>query len=381
MIQDDQGPTVFDLARLRGTALALALVALGLGVLTAAMRWATDCRPGWFPAMPSKMDVGALERIGGRVALAARDGRRDPRVGDRLGVILGSSTMQTALEPGLLTVEDRDGPARWLNLCGPDAGLVDLERIARLLERGGVRPSVALVGINLGMLADPGDLMAEAMLADPAPPVWSQLSPARPSASGPARVFRSLGRLAGDAGEWLRPNLAKLHYLKDLAVFEWRLAAAPRVGIDAAFAPAPDYWTPPAAWADPATDEFRAWQVREYARKGWFNADAYGPDGPNVRALADLFTRLRRLGARVVLILLPEPTPLRERVPAEAGRRLSALIAGLAPADAPEVLDLREAVGDGELMDLVHLGPLGREAVTRRLARSLAGPAAVARRP
>ncbi len=318
-----------------------------------------------------------FERIGGRVALAARDIRSDPRLGGRLGVILGSSTMQTALEPGLLIVED--GPARWLNLCGPDASLVDFERVARLLERGGVRPSVAVVGINVGMLADPGDLMAEAMLADPAPPVWSQLSRARRPATGPARFLGSLGRLAGDAGDWLRPNLTKFNYLKDLAAIEWRLAAAPTMGIDAAFAPASDYWTPPAAWADPATDEFRAWQIREYARKGWFSADAYGPDGPNVRALTGLLTRLRRLDSRVVLILLPEPAGLRERVPAEAGRRLSAVIAGLP--DAPEVLDLREAVGDGHLMDLVHLGPLGREAVTRRVARLLAGPAAIARRP
>ncbi len=369
---------MFDLARLRGTALALASVALGLGISAAALRWATDFRPGWFPSMPSKMDVGALERIGGRVALAARDIGRDPQIGDRLGVILGSSTMQTALQPELLSVE---GEVRWLNLCGPDAGLVDLERVARVLERGGLRPSVAVVGINLGMLAAPGDLMAEAMLADLAPPAWSQLSRPRRPASGPARFFRSLGRLAGDAGDWLRPSFTKIHYLKDLAVFEWRLAAAPGVGIDAAFAPASDYWTPPPAWADPATDEFRAWQVREYTRKGWFAADAYGPDGPNVRALAGLLARLRRLDSRVVLVLLPEPAGLRERMPAEACRRLTALVAGLPPADAPEVLDLREALGDGDLMDLVHPGPLGREAVTRRVARSLAGPAAVARRP
>jgi hypothetical protein len=372
---------MFDLARLRGTALALASVALGLGLLAAALRWATDRRPGWFPSMPSKMDVGALERVGGRVALAARDIRRDPRLGGRLGVILGSSTMQAALRPDLLTVEGEDGPVRWLNLCGPDAGLVDLERVARLLDGGGVRPSVAVVGINLGMLADPGDLMAEAMLADPAPPAWSQLVKARPPASGPARFLRSIGRLTGDVGDWLRPNLTKLHHLKDLTAFEWRLAAAPAMGIGAAFAPASDYWTPPAAWADRATDEFRAWQVREYTRKGWFAADAYGPDGPNVRALADLLARLRRQGARVVLVLLPEPSMLRERVPAGAGRRLAAVIAGLPPADVPEVLDLREALRDGELMDLVHPGPLGREAVTRRVARLLDGPAAIARRP
>ncbi len=368
---------MFDLARLRGTALALGSLALALGMFAVALRWATDCRPGWFPSVPSKMDVGALERIGGRAARAALDVRRDSRLGGRLGVILGSSTMQAALEPGLLAVEG--GPARWLNLCGPDAGLVDLERVARVLEGAGVRPSVAVVGINLGMLADPGDLMTEAMLNDPAPPAWSQLVKARPSASGPARFLRSIGRLAGDVGDWLRPNATKLHYLKDLAVFECRLAAAPSVGIDAAFAPASDYWTPPAAWADPATDEFRAWQVREYTRKGWFSADAYGPGGPSVRALTGLIGRLRRQDARVVLVLLPEAAGLRARMPAEAGRRLSALIAGLP--DAPEVLDLREALGDGELMDLVHPGPLGREAVTRRVARRLAGPAEVARRP
>ena len=103
------------------------------------------------------------------------------------------------------------------------------------------------------MLADPGDLLAEAMLADPAPPAWAQLSPSRPAPSAPARLLRSLRRLAGDAGDWLRPNRTKLHYLKDLAAFEWRVAAAPRVGIDAAFAPASDDWTPPPAWVDPAT--------------------------------------------------------------------------------------------------------------------------------
>jgi hypothetical protein len=369
---------MFDLARLRGSALALAWVVLGLGALFATLRWAADHRPGWFPSVPSKMDVGALEKAGRRVARAVRDERHDLGLGDRLGVILGSSTMQSALDPAPLAERFRDGPARWLNLCEPDASPLDLLRIARLLEQGEVRPSVVVVGINLPALAAPGDLLADAMLADPAPNAYRPSSPApRP----PGLVRRIVG-LARDSGDWLRPNFTKVNYLKDRAVFEWRLAAVLGAGaeIDGVFTPASEDWTPPAAWSAPATDEFRDWQAREYTRKGWFAADTYGPDGPNVRALADLLASLRRRGARVVLVLLPEPTCLRERVPAEANHRLSALIAGLAPADAPELLDLREAVDDAQFVDLAHLGPLGRDEVTRRLARSLAAPPAVAAR-
>jgi hypothetical protein len=106
-----------------------------------------------------------------------------------------------------------------------------------------------------------------------------------------------------------------------------------------------------------------------------------GPDGPNVRALEGLVVGLRRRGARVVLVLLPESSRLRERVPPEAMRRLSALLGSLAGGDVPELLDLREALDDAVLGDLVHLGVLGREEATRRLARHLAGPFATARRP
>ena len=90
---------MFDLARLRGTALALASVALGLGISAARCGGRPTSGRGWFPSMPSKMDVGLLERIGGRWALAARDigrlrGRRP------VSVILGSPTMQTGAQPG-----------------------------------------------------------------------------------------------------------------------------------------------------------------------------------------------------------------------------------------------------------------------------------------
>ncbi len=362
---------MLDLGRLRGTALALAVVALGLGALLASLRWATDSRPGWFPPIGSKMDIGALHKAGGRVARAARDRRRDPRLGDRLGVVLGSSSMQSALDPTLLAAGIADDPARWLNLCGPDESPLDLARIARLLDRGGLRPSVVVVGINLPAMARPGDLLADAMLADPAP------DPRRPTAPGPSRPP---GQPARRVGDWLRPNYTRFNHIKDRALFEVRVAAllAAGAGIDGVFEPAAEYWTPPPAWLSPATEEFRDWQAREFARKGWFEADAFGQEGPNVRALRDLLVGLRRRGARVVLVLLPELSRLRERVPPEAIRRLSATVDALPEGDAPEVLDLRAALDDAGLVDLVHLGPLGREEVTRRLARHLAGPPAIA---
>ena len=220
------------------------------------------------------------------------------------------------------------------------------------------------------------------MRTDPAPDAFRGPGPAPSPAPGSSGLVRSLGRLARESGDWLRPHFTRFNYLKDLAVFEGRAAAllGAGAGIDGVFAPAAEDWTPPAAWAVPATEEFRDWQAREYARKGWFAADAFGPDGPNVRALEDLLVGLRRRGARVVLVLLPEHARLREEVPPEAIRRLAPLLDGLLPGDAPEVLDLREAVRDAWLVDLVHLGPLGREAVTRRLARSLAEPPAMASR-
>jgi hypothetical protein len=373
---------MFDLGRLRGMGLALASVALGLGAFWGTLRWATDCRPEWFPAVPSKMDVTALERAGSRIARAARDGRLGTRGDDRLGVILGSSSMLSALDPALLADGYKEGPARWLNLCGPDENPLDLERIARLLDRAGVRPSV-VVGINLPALARAGDLLADAVPDDPAPiaTLWSE--PPRPPSSGAARLLRSLVHLVRDAGGRLRPNFLKFSHIKNLALFEGRVAIllAAGVGIDGAFAPAPDDWTPPATWISPTTEEFCAWQMREYTRKGWFSADAFGPDGPNVRALEGLVVGLRRRGARVVLVLLPESSRLRGRVPPEAMRWLAALLGSLAEGDAPELLDLRAALDDAVLVDLVHLGVLGREEATRRLARHLAGPPATAGRP
>lgn len=371
---------MFDLARLRGTMLAVASVALGLVILGAMLRWATDRRPGSFPSMGSKMDVGLLRRAGGRIALAARDRRRDPRSGDNLGVVLGASTMYAAIDPTLLADGDREGPARWLDLCCADATIGDLDRIARLLDRGGLRPSVAVVGINLGMLARSGDLLADDMLVDRPPDAFRE--PAAVPARKPAGLIGSLGRLARRSGDWLRPNLMKFQQIKNIAMFEWRVATLLGAGaeIDGALEPAPEYWKPPSPWMSAATADFVEWQVREYTRKGWFSADAFGTDSPNARALERLVVGLRRRGARVVLVLLPESTRLRERVPPEAIRRLTALVGALPEGDAPEVVDLRGTITDAWLVDLVHLGPLGREEVTRRLARHLAGPPAIAAR-
>jgi hypothetical protein len=73
-----------------------------------------------------------------------------------------------------------------------------------------------------------------------------------------------------------------------------------------------------------------------------------------------------------VILLLPERSDLRSRVPAEAMNCLNATLArGFGDDGPPPSIDLRDAITDDQFHDTLHLNQRGRMETSRRLAEQL----------
>ena len=225
----------------------------------------------------------------------------------------------------------------------------------------GSGPSVAVVGINLGMLADPGDLMAAAMLADPGAARVVPAFQAPPPGVGAGLGFFS-GRWPARRGRGpAAPSFTKIHYPAispsssggspcQAGCGDRRGRRRPRT-IGRRRRPGPPTRRPTSSGTGrPASTHGRAGSrptpmVRTARMSGPWPARR---EAPTAR-----FSRRPRPASRSRPCSASGCPPR----PAAGSR---ALVAGLAPgrrARGPR--PPRGRSDDGDLMDLVHPGPLG----------------------
>ena len=110
----------------------------------------------------------------------------------------------------------------------------------------------------------------------------------------------------------------------------------------------------------------------EVKDKGWYNPASYSTEGSPSRDLAATIQEARSRGIEVVILLLPERSDLRSRVPADAMNCLNETLArGFGGDHFPPIIDLRGAIADGQFHDTLHLNQRGRAETSRRLAEHL----------
>jgi hypothetical protein len=105
--------------------------------------------------------------------------------------------------------------------------------------------------------------------------------------------------------------------------------------------------------------------------KGWFEPANYSATGTNARDLVATIREARSHDMEVIVLLLPEPSLFRARVPREATLCLQEALRDGFGGKAPLVIDFRDLLPDRMFHDHVHLLSEGRSATTVRLIEAL----------
>ncbi len=337
---------VYDSDRLRpviqlsGALLLCLLTAnLGLALLSAAF-------PGWLPHQFFGLDFVADNRQRA-VAVAAqyRDGivSRD----ERLVLVLGLSSASEGIQ--LETLRRADEERRYLGLCGAGRNMNEVALYAGPLLESDVRPGLVVFAISPFHLMDP-----------------------LPLGEGFVNNLRQRESLVQLMGFWFYARrsdvkhaietavLAAQHALLDL--FDVRFGETGR-----------DPWREFVRMGIMQVEAAEAWQagIRRYGLRGYYDPQAYVRSREQAASLVELVEQFQNRGSEVVIVLMPEHSSLRERIPPEA---MDAL---LGPLDrefgdgSPSIVDLRESVSDSGFTDISHLNDEGRAYFSPLLAEAI----------
>jgi hypothetical protein len=356
---------MLDVRRLLAPLFVSAGLASWIGLISV-LCWATiGHQPRWLPEYDGRQDPTAFKKFGGRVAGALSEKHGADGPGRSIGVLLGSSTLESAVDPGALN--GRDG-MRWLGLYAHKLDLSDLDSLSRLLFRSRLMPGVIVLAINTGMFVrSPGPPRLESRPFNP-------LLIARLLVSG--KLYMAERELESSLS-LLFPLRTRVNHWAWHRVLEARLDMARVMGIpvEALFSPDRDAWSVPDRldYLDeaPAKRDYleREWDAMR--GNGWFDPGAYPRDGPNAEALSRLIGRARSAGCKLRVVLMPEVERLRAAIPDEARRLAESATRQAAGELAPAVIDLRDAMPDEDFYDLIHVFPRRREAFTGKFASAL----------
>ena len=320
--------------------------------------------------MEGGQDAVVGRRISGVLAELRRRGK-SPSDFD-LGVVLGASAVGMAIEPKLLESSGDPGiPARWLSLYANGANLDDLRGLTDLLLGSGLRPRLLLMGIHPSLLARSDHYLSDEAVFDPSPSL-------KAVASGRLRDAKDeFMMLMGAPLNAAFPNRTRIGHSSRVFVIaaKRRMFARLGMGAESLYVPDPDPWTVRLLFADPEEapgkleEESKRASVRELNEgvllqglhgavrdKGWYDGANYSTEGQNARALVDIVRQARGRGIEPVIVLLPESSPMRASIPAEAMGTLRAVLRGAFGPGSPPVVNLRDSIPDAQFHDNVHPG-------------------------
>ena len=131
-----------------------------------------------------------------------------------------------------------------------------------------------------------------------------------------------------------------------------------------------DPWRETVRMAITQTSTDAGWQakIRQYGLRGYYNPDAYLRSRAQGASLIELVTEFRSRDAGITIVLMPEHSLLRQRMPPAA---MDALVESLSSAfgdQLPLLIDLQDAIPDSGFADISHLNEDGSEQFSLRLA-------------
>ncbi|MGD0464562.1 MAG: hypothetical protein ABSB74_18910 [Tepidisphaeraceae bacterium] len=337
--------------------LLIVMIAINQAMLAVARAY-----PDW---LPYHMEgTGFTEDIAQRVAAAEESYPRDAARGRYLCALLGLSSFREASDLQLMT-RLTDDKCRLLGLCGAGPSLEDIADQSASLRDSTLRPDLVLIGINEFHQTK---LTAEAVAA---------------GARQRLTFRQALSR--GDLRNFLKPLRDKIWFYQrrqDVSLESESVLLDAKVKIVHAMGarmenPTTDPWREMIHLEAPeraSAATFRE-QVVSYENRRLFDPATY--DSPVARQQRDSLIRLigalQSRGARVVVVVMPEHSELRRRVPPIAMERLLASLREGLGGNAPPVVNFRDALDDDGFSDISHLNVNGRAAFSRLLASRIAG--------
>ncbi|HEY1922412.1 MAG TPA: hypothetical protein VGG44_06575 [Tepidisphaeraceae bacterium] len=334
--------------------LLVAMIAINQVMLSIAHAY-----PDW---LPYHMEgTGFTEDIAQRVAAAEDRYPSDAAHGQYLCALLGLSSLREASDLQLMT-RLTDDKVRLLGLCGAGPSLEDIADQSASLRDSTLHPDLVIIGINEFHQAKPTAEVA--------------------AANARERVTFTQALMHGDMRDILKPLRDKIWFYQrrqDVSLESESVLLSAKVKIVRAMGarmenPTTDPWremihleAPERATAATFHD-----QMVSYGNRKLFDSSTY--DLPvaaeQLHTLTQLISELESRGATVVIVIMPEYSELRDRVPPIAMQRLLASLQKLG-GSAPAVVNFRNALGDDDFSDISHVNVNGRADFSRLLAAKI----------
>jgi hypothetical protein len=332
----------------------MAAVAAPLGAILAALNFsllaACGPAPAWLVPQYLPMTWETLEQNQSRVAAlaAAAKGEADEYHAPFL-LYIGQSSANRGIDPAAMRA---NGCGAWpVELYGAGgAGMHVLVTLTEPLTGSGLEPRLSFLCVHPAWLIGVQTEQPPASL-DPLPAV------------GEGR-WKNAAEIVG-WWNWFGSNKTYLHH----GARGWFNRLRTALGFTP---PARNPWdpTPLVPLPEYTSPEALLAQVQDYeVKRRWFDPEEYSRHrATQLRNLWTAIERVRGLGGRVVVVIMPEQTYLRRRVPASAREYLLNSLRYPQDGLAVEVLDLQDAVPDSMFFDYSHLNAEGRARLSGILA-------------
>ncbi len=355
-------------ARFRGIATVALAVLAAMVVLDVVLRASTGPAPA---SLRERVHLASwdIEGTGRRIAGITRSHRAaaGPRWG--LGVIVGLSTAEAGINPRILEAE-AGGGLRWASVTGLGGGFEKVLEMVRLIRYAEPKPEIVILGTN-----PHGMVEASASRDEKSPPQAVAELKAAVAARSPLNAAKAVRDLV-TSESWVLHNRPRTSLIAKIGLYLSRIRVADGLGVDigAIFDPDPTPWhdsdgyPPKEHWPPIRTPRLLS-QV--WPSWGIYDPRSFDADGLQAHLLAETIAAIRQTGATPVVVLMPESSVLRERIPVAA---VAAMNKALARAFAPEqadVIDLRTAVPDDEFSDPMHADKRGCTRASHIIAERL----------
>ena len=320
----------------------LACLSLAVALCALLSQWLAPALARAMADGDSTMEGGQEAIVGGRIAGVLAQTRREPRSKADLGVVLGASAVGMDIDPAALEAASGPAvPARWLSLYANGANASDLRGLAELLFMSRTANQAAGAGHSSRAPARSDSYLTDPTTADTRD-FWrayeaGHLTSARQELA--ALMLVPMNRFF--------PERTRIgHQSRVLAArMKRKLFAALGLGADSLYPPDLDPWTVRLLIADEraegrAAEAGRRVTARELQEgpmreglfgevkdKGWYNPASYSTEGSPSRDLIATIQEARSRGIEVVIMLLPERSDVRSRIPAEAMNCLNKTVA------------------------------------------------------
>lgn len=312
----------------------------------------------WLPKAAA--GTGFTEDNRQRVEAAQREfeqGQVDPN--EYLCAILGLSNVREAV-PLKVVAQEAGLPCRYMGLGAAGVGMPDLARQARLLIDSELRPDLVLIGMGPNQLVDtqpkPGSLQTTFLDAM-----------RRGDFRNAAIEIRN--------GFWFFSRRIDVSIGLEKALLDARAVMFHSFGVHLQN-PNADKDSP---WREMIRtifeEHFSEATLREeeqfFQDLGVFDKATYAKSPKASATLVRLIQDFRARGSAVVVLLMPENSRLRKRMPPNSLELVTTPLQQAFGADIPTVWDLRDEIEDSGFVDLTHLNQSGSTRCGRLLGAKI----------